>query len=481
VGLSLLNLNGTRIPDFVKVNSIDYSILPPLENNILKVRGRKGLYLYSQELGSRTITASISIIADDTTNPMELTAQLAEWLYQAREMDLVIDDMPNKTYKVVVDGSTDISETVKVGKGTITFLCLEPFAYGAEHELLFSPADDEPFYFNIEGNTETYPQIELTLKQSVTNIAVISDESFVMLGEPEEADKTPASKFPLRLGDNMSSTTLWTSASSVDGGVIQGEFTSDGYRFKQSSEGYGSGSAWHGASAIRSLPSPIQDFEVQVWLGLIPDKKEQLGRIDIYLLDENNQHIGKLEFADKHKAGNWFTFEARAGNLASGTYFINELRKSTEWANFDGMLKIGRKGNKWYAWIGKYFPDKKYYRSRFYKEWTDTKRLWMQPLAKIQIHIGAYGNYPPVKTMYISDLKVFEHVVLSSSQAPIIAEANDVLLIDCEKAIVMKNGEPFYEGLNPASNFFSFKKGLNGLAITPAVADVKITYKERWL
>jgi predicted phage tail component-like protein len=475
--LYLLKLNSIDIPSFVKVGKVNFSILPPIKNNYKTIRGKKGIHFYNQTVGERIISVDISIIAEEGSNPMKKTRQLAEWLYHEEAVKLVINDEPDKYYMVLPDGETSISEVVSVGQGTISFLCTEPFAFGEEKELLFPEVAEEPVYFNVEGNTDTHSQIELTIKEDTPFISVASDNGLILLGNPTTVDETPKNPKPDIFVDDMSNTSLWTSATSVESGSIAGSFTSNGYSFQVND--YGTGSGWHGPSAIRSLSKPVQDFEVRIALGFITTHANQLGLLECYLLDSNNENFGKIGMVDGSSTYTNRTFNARAGKQAGGQSFIHETRQDV-WRRLEGMLIIRRRGNEWLAYIGDK-GDYPYYHSRLVRRWIDTEGIAMNPLSKIQIRMAAYGSTDVINTMYISDIKVSEYVELTSNQTPIIAGKDDVILIDNERSIVYKNGEAFYEGLNPVSNFFGLQKGVNGLAVSPAGTDMKVTYKERWL
>lgn len=497
--MGVLSLNEVGIPDFVKVNKIHYSMLPPLVNNTMTIRGKKGLYHFSQDVGTRQVTVDITIKATMGT-VIARARELAEWLYYEGPVSLSLPDEPEKYYMVVPDGETNIDEMVSIGQGTLTFLCTEAFAYGPEHITDYVVTTSDAFEVDVIGDVDTYPQIDLTIKSDITSISVIADDGFVMFGEPADVTKTPSNKMPRRLGDAMDNTSLWTSAVSVEGGLIQGGFSSDGVSFKQAGADYGTGTDWHGASAIRALPSPIQDFQIETWGTFKTTDNGQIGRIETYLLDENNESLGKIALKDGHKDGKWQSFEARAGSLSGGHYFINyfskgglvsvknpKTKKITKvygqgaWTSFYGKMIIRRQGQNWYAWIGAYDTVKKRFSARYENSWTDSKKIAMNKLAKVQVHIGAYGTYSPINDMRISAVNVYEFVELTAVQVPIIASAGNTLTVDCERSIILKDGEPFYEALNPASTFFSFQKGINGLAISPAKADVTVTYKERWL
>jgi hypothetical protein len=302
-----------------------------------------------------------------------------------------------------------------------------------------------------------------------------------MVGDPDDVTKAPTNPFPKRLHDVLSNPASWTAGTAVDGGVIFGDYVSNGYSFRQASGDYGTGSSWHGAAKIKSLTTPIQDFEVHSYFGFKTDKKEQVGRMEAYLLDANNNILGKVALVDKSDKGNYPTFEARAGGLANGTYFGNKQRTDGKWTNKEGIMKIGRKGNKWTANISVFDAEGERLQYSQTFTWTDRSNLFTAKLAKVQLHVGAYGTKAKYKDLYYHSFRIFEYVELSTTQTPIVVEKDDVILIDCEKSIVYKNGDPYFAGLNMASDFFSLQRGVNGLSLSPPIADVTVKFRERWL
>lgn len=479
----MIKLNDVQIPSFVKVNKVDFSILPPVENNLLKVRGKAGAYNLGQTVGTREITVGITIVAEEINGVMGVTRSLAEWLHHKEAVKLVINDEPDKYYMVVLDGDTTVEELLNIGQGEITFLCVEPYAFGESREVNFAPTE-EPTVVPVGGTAETFPQVELTMVEDVTAISVITGDSYVTIGEEAQVTETPKNLLPVRLWDEMTNPLTWTSAIKVDDGTITGKFSSDGYAFWQENKDYGTGSTWHGASAIKSLPTAVAgDFEAHIQIGFKATKGNQLGRVEMYLLDQNNEQFGKLAIVDGSGVENHQRFEARVGKEVGGKYFIRDWgARRGVWSNFTlGKMIIKRTGNTWFAFIGIWDAKKKVYNTRLSREWVDRKNTGSNPLAKIQIHMGTYGKYAPYNSMNISDIKVYERLTLGAGQVPIIANVGDVLLIDNERAVVYKNGEPFFEGLNPSSKFFSFQKGNNGIAVSPPKANVKLTYTERWL
>lgn len=475
----MITLDGVKIPDYVKVNAVEFSVLPTITNRLLSIRGRKGQFFAGQDVGQRKISVQITLVSQKINGVMALASDFAKWLYHEKPVDLVIADEPHKTYKVVFEGDSDIEETVSIGQGTLTFICTEPFAFGSDYAKRFTPtAEDDVLSVTNTGNTETYPVIDLEVKENITNISVISKDGFVGIGEPADVDSTSGDSRPRILWDELGSLANWSTGISIDGGNITGTMKTDGYRFLPDT--WGTHSGWHGSALTKSLSKQLQDFEAEVLFTIKANKVQQVGRVELYLFDNNNNNIGKIGLADASTGITSGSFFGRAGNIGTGTMFTEE-RNNKLWGVFDGIMRITRIGNVWECHIGQYDKVKKQYHSRFTKRWTDTGNKHLSKLAKVQLHLGAYSTHIAPATISIDDLKVYERLTLTSSQAPIIAKAGDVLTVDCEKALVLKNGEPFYEALQPDSTFIKLKEGVNGLTVAPSKADVVVRYTERWL
>ncbi|CDQ21710.1 distal tail protein Dit [Halobacillus karajensis] len=482
----MLNLKGKQLPEFVNVTNIKRSVLPPIQNHMLKVRGKAGAYHYGQTVDIRTIEVDIAIISDGLGDVANKASVLAEWLRHKEPVDLFIDDQPDRYYKVLHDGSSDIDEIVSVGKGTITFILTEPYAYGASHTLNFTPVSGVATNIDVVGNGETYPDIKLMMKEDVTDISVVSDDQFVHIGEYSDITQTAVDSEPTRLHDQMADPLNWTSAISVDDGEIAGEFESNGYSMHVKDGDFGTPenyTAWHGASGIQSLDRPVDNFEVEMRFGFNTEHAEDIGKIELYLLDSNNEQFGKIKIQDADPSRQSQRFLARAGIATGGTNFIDDFGEyKGVWKNMkQGLLKIARNGNQWSAYIGIYDEEKGIYHTQLYDDWTDQNEKWTNQLAKVQIHIATHSTYNKYDVMNIQDIRVVERQTLGDSQTPIIAKQNDIILIDNASATIYKNGVEFFEGLNPSSKFISLQKGNNGLVVAPAKADVELTYLERWL
>lgn len=482
----MLKFAGIDIPSYVRVNAIKYSILPPIDSKTEKVYGRTGEYDFGTEIGAGSIEVDIQIIGDDEHDVMKKARDLASWLYYKDLQPLIVADEPDKQYMARLIDETEVEETFRVGSATLKFLVPSGVAE-ATSDTTFSakPTTTDPFTVKNNGGQDAYPIVDLTMKQDSTSIALVSEDKYVLLGQTGDVERASVAVNPTVLSDTFSSYSGWASASNIDGGSITGAFASTGSRLILSGDSYGDGTTWKGPSAVKALSRQIQDFEVEALVGLDSDKSEQIGRVEVYLLDANNTQLGKISMKDVASEGEYPMAEARAGNYSGGAYFLQSYgaKKGTFAGYANGMLRISRKGNRWSAYFAKVDARGKH-TTRLYKEWYDSAKKYTGKLAKVQIHIGAFNDRTPVKTMYFENLVVREltdGTVNNDSQIPVIFKAGDKVTIDNEKAIVLKNGEPIFYYLDPSSDFISLKKGDNGLIISPPIADVSITFRERWI
>lgn len=479
----MIKFNEKRIPEFVKVNSIEFSILPPISNNFLTIRGKSGSYHMSRDVGNRVFTVNISIISEKINGVMSASREVAEWLNTKEPVKLVIDDEPDKYYLAIFDGDSNISESLNLGQGTLSFVCTSPYAFGDEKVAEFEINDDlDTGNVLVESTADVFPVVDLTVKEPISYLTVETNEGTIQLGEPQEVSQTLVNpEPPLVLIDELEQKDLtnWTRAYQVDGGDIEGELSTNNYSFRQENKDYGEGGSWHGASMIQELDKPLQDFRIHMGFIFKHTARKQVGRIEMYLLDENNVQFGKIAMVDRFTNAERFVLEGRAGTWGEGTYFASG-KHMDDWHNGYGRIVLIREGRNWTISTSPKINGR--YDHNYEVTWFDAENRWNHRLAKIQIHIGTYGNDTPLNDMAISHIVVRERIQLDmNTQAPYIATTNDVISIDNERMYVYLNNEPRFDLINPASNFFKFTKGDNPISISPATADVKVSYNERWL
>src|SRR5690606_24966843 len=163
------------------VTDVRRSILPPVSTRALDTPGRPGVYYQGFDYGAREIQVDI-ILAESTLESLRSRVRaLAAWLRPDNvPRPLVFDDEPHLTWYAVLSGETDLEEIVTVGRGTLTFLCPEPFAIGPEHVVPISDGS----VVAAAGTADTYPIIRATVQRDITFFAVGLGDQYVLLGTP---------------------------------------------------------------------------------------------------------------------------------------------------------------------------------------------------------------------------------------------------------------------------------------------------------
>jgi predicted phage tail component-like protein len=477
---------GVPTPAFLEIEDIKFEVLPPSNINQLELPMVDGALFISKKYGVRTFSAPCSIIADSEDELMYLADDLAAWLDYKEPKPLIFRNKPDITYYAVVSGSTDLDRVLRTGKGTITFVCLDPHGYGTEKSYNFAPQNTDPVIVANNGNKEAFPKLQMTFTKNLTDFAIVADNEALYFGEPfDVTEKTAVDLKPLLINDSGASTTGWSQGLTVDGGQVYGTIGSNGYSFQQANKDYGgSNGIWHGGALIRSLGKEVQDFTCEASIGFQSSAKNQIGRVEIYLLDQNGKKLGKVAMRDTSRNGDHPNFEARIGALNNGDVSVINSYGAYRgvWKNFNGVLRIGRKGKVWSFYIAQVLPQKPWtHHTRYYKEYTDWKNKYGSKVAAIQIHIAQYGTDAPVNQMWVSNIRFTELLAKTSNQVDYVFKKDDILFVDCEKGLITKNGEPYFDDLYPSSKYLKFEKGANGVSVTDTgIKDGTISFSERW-
>lgn len=477
---SRMYLNEIECPDYMVIKSIQNQLLPDISISSTKVPGRIGEINQGVELGVRRIEIEVGIIGTTKANLDERERELTSWLFYNEPKKLQLPN--NEKYYMAQVSDCDIENTLIFGRGTITFLCTDPVAYNTTEKVIpFAPSNDNPIPIVNNGNMDAFPQIEVTFDEPTTEFAFVTDDQYFYMGKPAPVDSTtPAPQRTEELKEDGSTTAGWSSGILVDGGSITGAFTSDGSFIYPNT--YGTGTTWHGPALVKSIGKELQDFSIEYFINFKLTAPNQLGRIEIYLLDINNAVIGKMAVVDATAKSKQGRVEARLGPANGGRYIVNSEIGKEYYTNFYGRLFLQRIGQKYTFQIGKL--DNKYqYFGRFNQVFYDTANAFQKKLAAIQIHMGQYGTNPFIPTLNMNEVRVWEENTLAPNQVPNIFEAGDTLMVDSSTGTIWKNGEPDFTLLGDlGSDFIKLKPGITNLAITsPIVSSGSVTFRERWL
>lgn len=301
---------GMELSKYFYIQRVARSILPPREISLLNVPARHGSYFTGARYGVRKIDIELTVLATTPDQYMQTLRFLAFCLDIEEPSELIISDEADKFHYAILSGETDMTnELMTVGRGTLSFICPDPFAYSLETKTI-NPVSRK-FTFKNEGTTTTFPKFTVNFQNEATFVSFISPDGVILIGNPSEPDQIVLPKTQYMLNDSMKITSGWAAHSALDEGRLN-----DGSVVVKDTDGiaaasYGTGTAgsntWHGPAIRKDLSELVQDFTVKVRLDFSSQDGnssldgDQKGRLEIYLFNQSGGKIGKLVMRDSYK------------------------------------------------------------------------------------------------------------------------------------------------------------------------------------
>ncbi|MCM6843803.1 phage tail family protein, partial [Latilactobacillus curvatus] len=160
-----MNIDGKFVGNEDLIFLPERGITPEIENTVVQVGNSNGVILSESRLKERKIVINFVV---KTMSRREFEKTLAPIVFSNDVVPLFFDDRPDEIWYGKVDGNIDLERQFTIGKGTINFLCLDPFAYGK----------DEKTFTNV-GNTITVKNNGTYPTPVSFNIESQSDNGFV--------------------------------------------------------------------------------------------------------------------------------------------------------------------------------------------------------------------------------------------------------------------------------------------------------------
>ncbi|MCU9614073.1 phage tail family protein [Caldibacillus lycopersici] len=467
-----LVFNGITKP-YLTVLSRKRSYWAPISRNLTYVIGRPGALLNHTKTDVRVEEVSVEISAESAQELRKIEEDLADWLIQEEEKELIFPDETDRTYYAYIDGSFNANEIVSKGYGTLKFICLDPYKYGAIKE---SQISTDSVVIDYKGTVEGKPVFRFNVEEPLTNIDVIREDDYFSIGEP--ADETDV-VYPERtkmLEDELETTVGWgDSPMTPDNGVKAGTMVSNGDVFYAAN--YGNGSNWHGPILAKSLSEPIQDFWIRAYFDVDCRKSDQRARNEVYLLGENGAIIGKLAAAINNSGLN-VDAGCHIRNVDKSRWVLSEngFTKS----KFLGYVTLERRGTQFKAEYGyDAFVDGKHVKYP-QKEvlFQDIENSYQQKVAAVAIFVSKWGTLAsPYKSTVRS---VYVHRLNNDAGIPYIVDEGDEVVLDFERELIEINGEPRTDLKDFGGNYFGLKKGNNTIVINPSGLTGTVKWRERF-
>ncbi|MGN4739062.1 distal tail protein Dit [Bacillus cereus group sp. MYBK227-1] len=490
-GISFFSFNGKRNPNVIPLQGKKRPAWAPLDHMFLEVSHYPGGRLLRTQTKMRKILVPIALLYDSAKEAEKLKEEIADWLVTDQPCELIFDDEKDRTFLAVVDETLDLNQLVDLGEGTLTFICPMPYKLGKEQTVDFKK-DVSGLVASVQnkGTVHSNPIIEIDITKPNTFLDVwfgetsLNDRDYFRIGMPLKTVETPVERNQRLIWDEMATTVGWSKVSSMEDGEPVGEMKSDKYQFYCSDFGT-AGKGWHGAAVKKSIPGgPVQDFIMQAYVTCKSKKINEMGRVEIAILDENSKVLSKIAMNDL-----FWQAEQNFGTMVIGydskpgkTGLIYESGDyPNTWNQYFGRLWIARTGNVWEAYISRFLPGTEKDDSERFARWTDEKNYHMEKAAQIQISIMQFQDVPPVEAMSVSDLKFWKVNLNTKNTPPYIVDVGDKVVIDTENSHVTIEGKNAINIKDIFSNFPVINRGTNKLEIMPSdIGTARVKYRERF-
>lgn len=445
----------------------------PRNRMLLKIPGRPGAIVTESETDIRSFPLPIIIIASTMKERLERIEELSSFILSDKPQEWKFDKYPNRTLYAMIDGGMDIDEMYEIGEGKLNVICPDPYKYGPSKIL---PFVDGAVTVHNNGTIDVSPVIEATVLEDITYLDVFNNDGYMRIGAPVEAGQVSVEREQRVLWEQMDTLTGWSATgTAVDGGVIDGTFTTNGYDFVAT---YGTGTSWHGPALKKPVPNaPLTDFKLE-FLIKFPSVSGSFGRQELYLLDDQSQIVAKVGMKKVGGGASGNIVEIRLGDLTTNHFLVNYAGDSgRSWNDFNGILRLTRIGNVWEAYVAMIDQTTGLHHTRHTARYTDSGNLFARNLSQVQIHMAQNGT-TPVPDLRIRDVKVYKINEIPDTSPYVIARAGDIIKFDHKRSEITINGEDkkVLKDMG-ALRFFKLPKGEDVLLIEPkdkVTATVKI-------
>lgn len=452
----------------------------------ITVPGRPGTFFRRKYKPERTITVKITLGGKSLPDLRAKIDRLNEILDVDEPAPIIFADEPWKTYYGILDGTPDWVEILRLGQGTLTFICDDPYGYS---DNIMQNITSNSVIYN-DGTAPTYPTFDIDVIKELTSLEIrnksITDRlganPVISLGVPAQVDQETYEPETLIFHDTMKSPSTWQSATNIDNGYISGEIAADSKGFYPAKFGDGiKPGTWQGPSLQKGIGASLQDFKADISIECLNGVK-QTGMLAVYFRDANNNIVARVGFGDAWEAKAENFGYTQLGNYLSGPRVDAKPDKASGWNNFSGLMRITRKDNVWTAYyaIVKANGTHDWVHSR--TKIIDTSRLYTAPIETVQVAFRMYYGSQKA-TMHIKEIKIFQlNKKTENNAVPYMAQAGDKIIVDTKTSKILKNGEQTLELADLQTQFFPLTKGPNLLEISPNDAvNVKATYRKAYL
>ena len=169
-----LIFNNKNFKELLKVEKIEMSLLPQIENISQKIPGRAGNLFRKNQLGSREIVIYCRLIKKSREDIFNARRELASLLYTQKPEVLKFRNEKNLYYKAILDGDTKFEIKGKSAFIVLKFIAHDPLGYSEDRVI---SATGTRIEFEYNASYESAPIITARLKSTNPEFILIDSIS----------------------------------------------------------------------------------------------------------------------------------------------------------------------------------------------------------------------------------------------------------------------------------------------------------------
>jgi predicted phage tail component-like protein len=431
---------------------------PPAPQNraIVETPGRDGAWFGSVRRGVRSFGITGVLYSDSLEGASDLLDALYAWLPVGRTAALVFDDMPDRTFFVMLDGDIGVDEQILKRTVTFTLMADDPYGYGAAQSSSLSLGTTA---VSNDGSADAWPVFTVPMTSDALGVGISVGDDRVLVGTDPDVNVTPVAPETRILNDDCSNTSGWTTGTNANGGTVAGAMGTVGGKFYPTS--IGSGATWHGPVLRKTLSSSVADFVASVDVVLSNLTAAAVGQLELYVLNASHVAIAKVGIMDGSAKSTNAALYGWLGSYATpvATLGRNADARGSHLNGFVGTLSIERRGSEWHMRLAGHNS------AGFYVgyDWHVNTSAVTANVADVEVRIAGYGTYSLVP-MSFDRVQVTRYNAVSGT--PLALLSGQVLTIDTGLRKIYVDGHVAMDKLSPLSKWPRLPVGASDVVVT---------------
>jgi predicted phage tail component-like protein len=159
--------------------------------NIKPTDAHEGAVFAGTSFGTSTVKFQIAVIGESAEARRNAFSNLGMWLDVDEPKRLVLPDTPDRYYMAVPSGGLDIKRHYDGEIATLTFVLVNPVAYG--REISFTVPSGGSITFNVGGTYKTRPRIQASAVRDSSSLVYglrLDEQDFVHIATGSASART---------------------------------------------------------------------------------------------------------------------------------------------------------------------------------------------------------------------------------------------------------------------------------------------------